>query len=93
MTPKRSAQGRSLAFLVAWARAGQEECVPDGEDGQKVHFAGRLCRGHWAFLADGAGQARVQARDWVEQAASMAAVRTHERQPRDGEPLEPPGAP
>jgi len=89
MTDLRSSKGRCLAFLVARLRLATK--FKPGPDGRAAHFGARTCKGAGACLADGRGAERLSARAWVEAEPSFAPLRLAERQPRVGEPIEPPG--
>ena len=86
-TGLRLAKGRPLAFLVAWLRWGKRFT---GEDGRAEHMAARFCRGPDAELGDGSSALRLNARAYVEREDDFAVLRREERQPRTGEPIEPP---
>ena len=84
-TAMRCAKGRCAAFLVAWCRWG-------GKFSDRTsHMNARFCRGADAPLADGTGKERIEARKYVEETDSLFDIRSVERQPRVGEPIEPPG--
>ena len=88
-TSMRLAKGRCLAFLVAWLRWGAAR-YPDSEL-REQHMGARFSRGEHSALADGTGLERVESRTYVEAEPDLAPLRLKERQPRDGEPIEPPG--
>ena len=91
LTELRASKGRPAAFLVTWLRMGTD--YGHGPDGREVHCAigARGSKFMPACLRDGTSAERCEARDYVETADEMAEVRRVERQPRPGEPLEPPG--
>ena len=89
MTARRDAQGRPMAFLVAWARLAT--LFPAGPAGKSGHMDASHAKGVFAFLADGTSPQRVEARAYVEADPVLATVRAVEWQPALGEPLEPPG--
>lgn len=87
-TAMRLAKGRPLAFLVAWLRWGQQFVDADG---RHRHMNARVCQGLDAPLGDGGSWERLSARAYVEAEAAFVGLRLVERQPRDGEPIEPRG--
>ena len=89
LTPVRAAKGRPCAFLVAWLRAGLAFDL--GEAGRDAHFAASKAKDAWACLGDGDGNERQEARADFEADAVYVDVRRVERQPRDGEGIEPKG--
>jgi len=89
MTELRASQGRPLAWLVAWNRLGAT--LPATAAGREAHMKMKLCKGDAACLGDGTKVERQVARAYVESEPSFAGMRRDERQPRPGEPLEPPG--
>jgi hypothetical protein len=92
MTEQRSAKGRPLAFLVAWLRMGARYASHDGDEDREKHMAAK--RGDTAetlCLKDGRSPLRNACRDYVERSGHLADLRALERQPRDGEAIEPRG--
>ena len=89
MTPLRSAKGRCVAYLVAWLRMGR--MYPEGPDYRPLHFNASKCKDEAEDLGNGESSIRVDARCYVESAPDLEPVRTVERKPRPGEPLEPLG--
>ena len=89
-TASRSAQGRCVAFLVAWLRFGTR--YEDTKDDRDKHFEDSKCRlGDAVKLASGDSVERLTAREYVESSPALLEVRGRERQPRADEPLEPLG--
>ena len=90
VTARRAAKGRPQAFLVAWCRLGRQ--YGEGLAGREGHMnAAKSKDAISRCLADGRSIERVSARAYVEGEASLAPLRLRERQPRIGEPPEPPG--
>ena len=89
MTALRAGKGRSLSFLASWARHGLT--LPEGEDYKGAHFAASKEAGKVLDVLDGTGELRMNTRTYIETNDVFKDLRAKERQPREGEPLEPPG--
>jgi len=89
LTPFRASQGRSLSFVVSWLRVWEGE---RGSEHREAHTdVGKGVGEMGAILRDGGSELRRTTRVYVEEEPTLAPARRVERQPRPGEPLEPPG--
>ena len=86
-TGLRRARGRLLAALVAWLRWGKRFT---GANARAHHMNAGFCRGGDAELGEGSSPPRLSARAYVEREDDFFALRREERQPRPGQPIEPP---